>query len=75
MNEWQAKLATALDTWKPTWVIDMGHRWLPEYAYDVKRHGEAGAMERLRNRVAQDLFHPIVSAAVEAGVVADAKES
>ena len=62
-------IMTMLDQHQPTWAFDWAMQEdLRTYAF----HLQAGhpAMEYLRDRIAQRLFHRIVNAALEAGVVA-----
>lgn len=63
LQDWE-KLAKVLDLHRPGWAI----KWAEQHDLQDLARGEI-KIETLKYRVALDLFHPILHAATEAGLV------
>lgn len=66
LQDWE-KLAAVLDRHWPGWAI----RWAEQNDLQELAFGEI-KLDKLKERVANDLFHPILHAALEAGLIAEA---
>lgn len=60
--DWEKKLCAMLDAHQPNWFIDWADQ---QDLKDAMRDNRTD----LRHRVAQRLFHRILNAAIEAGIV------
>ena len=70
MNDWQERLMAQLDRDKPSWYWD----WAEKHDLsDVMSLGIAEQRAKLRQRIADRMFHTILHAALGAGIVTEVK--